>query len=163
MSGYKSARAHRGTGHHHFEEYTREYMYSGYIHAVNCVSPTRYSLADILVLAGGVIPPAPAVPASTRTSARLKRVQEHSSPVNTWARTHRLGECQAAWCADERSCGVSKVWPLASAAPAQARGTLTDEMPPRGGFIRPETLVLAGVGSAGAAVYAGGANQYDFC
>ena len=40
------------------------------------------SLADILVLVGGVIPPAPMVPASTRNSARLKRVQDHSSPVS---------------------------------------------------------------------------------
>ena len=39
-------------------------------------------LAEILVLAGGAIQPAPAVPASTRISAGLKRVQEHSSPVN---------------------------------------------------------------------------------
>ena len=37
-------------------------------------------LAEILVLVGGVI--LPAVPASTRISARLKRVQGHSSPVN---------------------------------------------------------------------------------
>ena len=36
----------------------------------------------ILVLAGGAILPAPAVPASTRITARLKRVQEHSSRVN---------------------------------------------------------------------------------
>ena len=43
---------------------------------------TRFTLVDILVLDGGVIPPAPAVPASTRISARLNRVQEHTSPVN---------------------------------------------------------------------------------
>ena len=43
-------------------------------------SRTHFSLAAILVLAGGVIPPAPAVPFSTRVSDRLKRVQEHSSP-----------------------------------------------------------------------------------
>ena len=38
----------------------------------------------ILVLVGGAITPAPAVPASTRilNFARLKRVQEHSSLVN---------------------------------------------------------------------------------
>ena len=39
-------------------------------------------LPEILVLVGGAMPPAPAVPASTRISARLRRVQEHSSPVN---------------------------------------------------------------------------------
>ena len=33
-------------------------------------------------MVGDAIPPAPAVPASTRISARLKCVQEHSSPVN---------------------------------------------------------------------------------
>ena len=40
---------------------------------------TRFSLAEILVLAGCAILLAPAVPASTRISARLKRVQEHRS------------------------------------------------------------------------------------
>ena len=35
---------------------------------------------EILVLNGGYIPPAPAVPANTRISVRLKCVQEHSSP-----------------------------------------------------------------------------------
>ena len=39
-------------------------------------------LAEILVLVGGAIPPAPAMPDSTRISARLKRIQGHSSPVN---------------------------------------------------------------------------------
>ena len=39
-------------------------------------------LAEILVLAGGAFLSAPAVPASTRISARLKRVQAHSSPVS---------------------------------------------------------------------------------
>ena len=39
-------------------------------------------LAEILVLAGGAILPASAVLASTRTFSSLKRVQEHSSPVN---------------------------------------------------------------------------------
>ena len=43
---------------------------------------THSSLAQILALAVGVILPAPAAPTSTRISARLKRVQEHSSPVN---------------------------------------------------------------------------------
>ena len=42
---------------------------------------TRYSLADILMLAGGAIPPAPALLASTRMSARLKRV---GNPVRLW-------------------------------------------------------------------------------
>ena len=46
------------------------------------VFSTRFSLADILVLDGGTILPAPALPASTRISARLKRVQGHGSPVN---------------------------------------------------------------------------------
>ena len=35
---------------------------------------THLSLAEILVLAGGPRPPAPAVPSSTRMCARLKRV-----------------------------------------------------------------------------------------
>ena len=43
---------------------------------------THLILAEIMVLAGGVVPPAPPVPASTRVYARLKRVREHSSPVN---------------------------------------------------------------------------------
>ena len=42
---------------------------------------THFILAEILVPVGGAIPSAPAVPASTRISAGLKRVQEHSSPV----------------------------------------------------------------------------------
>ena len=33
---------------------------------------THFSLAEILVLVGGAIPPAPAVPASTRISAKLR-------------------------------------------------------------------------------------------
>ena len=45
-------------------------------------SRTNVILAEILVLVGGAILPAPAVPASTRISARLERVQEHTSPVN---------------------------------------------------------------------------------
>ena len=43
---------------------------------------TRFSLAKIIVLVGSAIPPAPAVPASTGISLRLKRVQEHRSRVN---------------------------------------------------------------------------------
>ena len=43
---------------------------------------TRISQGKILVLAGGAILAAPAVPASTGISARLKRVLEHSSPVH---------------------------------------------------------------------------------
>ena len=38
--------------------------------------------------------------------------------------------------------------------------TLPDEMPPRGGFILPETLVLLVYGSAGGAIIAGGAILY---
>ena len=45
-------------------------------------SRTCLSLAEILVLVGGAILPAPAVPASTLITAGLKRVQEHSAPVN---------------------------------------------------------------------------------
>ena len=44
--------------------------------------PTRFSLAEILVLAGTAGAGGMAPPASTRISARLKRDQEHSSPVN---------------------------------------------------------------------------------
>ena len=44
---------------------------------MKCEGPwTRVSLAEILVLVGGAIPTAPAVPASTKISAMLKRVQE---------------------------------------------------------------------------------------
>ena len=43
---------------------------------------TRFILAGILVLVGGAVLPAPAVPASIRISAGLKPVQEHSSAVN---------------------------------------------------------------------------------
>ena len=39
---------------------------------------THFSLAEILVLVGGAILPAPVLPASTRISARLKCVQECS-------------------------------------------------------------------------------------
>ena len=41
-----------------------------------------FKIAEILVLVGDAIPPAPAVPASTGISARLKRVLAHRSPVN---------------------------------------------------------------------------------
>ena len=49
-----------------------------------CSSPARFSLEEILVsvLAGRAILSAPAVPASTRISARLKSVQGHVSAVN---------------------------------------------------------------------------------
>ena len=40
---------------------------------VNCVPPT-FSLAEIQVLVGGAVPPALAVPVSTRVSDRMKRV-----------------------------------------------------------------------------------------
>ena len=46
---------------------------------------TCFSRAEILELIDGSIPPAPAVPASTRVSAKLKYVQEHSLPANTHA------------------------------------------------------------------------------
>ena len=45
-------------------------------------SRSCFILAGILVLVGGAIPPTLALPASTRTVARLKRVQGHSSPVS---------------------------------------------------------------------------------
>ena len=51
-------------------------------------SSTHSSLAEIQVLAGDTILPAPAVPTSTAVtsiSARLKRVQEHNSPMNITA------------------------------------------------------------------------------
>ena len=53
------------------------------------VFPTRFILAEILILVGDVIPLAPAVPASTRISDRMKCDQEHVSRVNVhlvWAR-----------------------------------------------------------------------------
>ena len=52
-----------------------------FILAGELCSPTHFILAEILELTGGAIPPASAVPASTRVSPRMKRVQEHSSPV----------------------------------------------------------------------------------
>ena len=45
------------------------------------MSLNTFSPAEILVLVGGAILPAPAVPASTGMSSRLERVQEHSSRV----------------------------------------------------------------------------------
>ena len=50
---------------------------------VNCV-PEHIVVEGIPVLVGGAIPPVPAVTASTLISARLKHVQEHSSPVNIY-------------------------------------------------------------------------------
>ena len=49
--------------------------------------PEHVSTA-IVVLLGGAILPAPVLPASTRISGRLKRVQEHSARVNVqqWGR-----------------------------------------------------------------------------
>ena len=60
------------------------------VETISCVLCTvylnalRFILAEILVLVGGAISPAPAVPTSTstRTSSRMICVQEHSSPVN---------------------------------------------------------------------------------
>ena len=40
--------------------------------------------AEILVLVGGIILPAPNVPSITRTSTRLKRVLGRASAVNVW-------------------------------------------------------------------------------
>ena len=44
-------------------------------------SASQHVSAEILVLAGSIILPAPAAPASTGISARLKRVPEHTSRV----------------------------------------------------------------------------------
>ena len=49
---------------------------------------TRLILAEILVLDGGAILPAPVVPASTRICARLKHDQEHSSRMNVCCMHH---------------------------------------------------------------------------
>ena len=51
-------------------------------------SRTRFSLAEILVPDGTAGADKMAPPTSTRISARLKRFQEHSSPVNS---LHSLG------------------------------------------------------------------------
>ena len=48
-----------------------------------------HSLAEILVLAGGSILPAP-VPFCTRVSARMKRVLDHVSPVHMQLHTPKL-------------------------------------------------------------------------
>ena len=52
---------------------------------------THFIVAEILILVGCAIPPAPAVLASTRVSGRLKRVQGHSSPVNGVRRGRERG------------------------------------------------------------------------
>ena len=49
---------------------------------VNCI-PEHSIQEDILVPVGGAILPAPAVPASTKISARLECVQGHVSAVNS--------------------------------------------------------------------------------
>ena len=51
------------------------------------VQHRKLSLAEILVLAGGAITPAPAVPARTSILVRLKLVQEQSS----YGREHEWG------------------------------------------------------------------------
>ena len=56
------------------------------IHGLN-VSLTHFILAEILVLVGGAIPPAPAVSASTST--RIYVGPQHSSPVNIGRRGQR--------------------------------------------------------------------------
>ena len=56
---------------------------------------TDFSLAEIVVLAGTAGAGGMTPPTSTRISARMKRVQEHSSPVNmhppAGSRTRFLG------------------------------------------------------------------------
>ena len=47
-----------------------------YMFTCETCARTHFIQAEILVLVGGAIPPAPAAPASTMISARLKRVQE---------------------------------------------------------------------------------------
>ena len=62
------------------------------------------------MLVGGTISPAPAVPASTRISARLEHVQELSSRVNMLPRCKRPGKGYGMmfwWCSkklDEEPC-----------------------------------------------------------
>ena len=50
---------------------------------------TRRSLAEIIVLAGGVIPPAPAVPSITRISDRPKRVLGHGLAMKMYIAFNR--------------------------------------------------------------------------
>ena len=80
------------------------------VHArLNCAGPcTLFSLAEIPVLVGGAILPAPAVPASTSISSRLQRVQEHGSPTRApvcWPAPRTPGEAAAEHgaCADHRA------------------------------------------------------------
>ena len=59
------------------------------VHCVpNIIQPSREYWC--LVLDDVTILPAPAVPASTGISARLKCVGEHGSPVNMYSRTSRM-------------------------------------------------------------------------
>ena len=70
----------------------------------------------MLELVGGAIPPAPKVPASTRNSARLKRVTRE--PIT--CRPHNILGC-ANMCEHVRTCeGEHVVLPVQAAVGAQA-------------------------------------------
>ena len=56
-------------------------------------SPTLLSLAEILVLAGTTGADRMTMPASTRISARLERVHEHSSPVYSDGQDRPMARC----------------------------------------------------------------------
>ena len=58
------------------------YLRSGLKPGACTVFPPHFSLVEIPILAGGANLPVPAVPASTRIYARMKRVRGHSSFVN---------------------------------------------------------------------------------
>ena len=66
---------------------------------MNCI-PNTFSLPEILVLAGTADADGMAPPTSTRISARLKRVQVHSSRVHTIL---RVGDAPVSVAAKSRS------------------------------------------------------------
>ena len=74
--------------------YAYDYMYDYYPAPLTgeLCPRTRFSLAEILVLAGTTGAGRMAPPASTRISARMKHVLGHSSPVNVQVSRLSLGE-----------------------------------------------------------------------
>ena len=82
---------------------------------MNC-DRTRFSLAEILVLVGGTnrtIPPAPAVPSSTRIAARLECVQGHSSRLTIVVVTVTVLVCVGAY-TTARMCTVWRCTSMSS-------------------------------------------------
>ena len=91
-------------------------------------SCTHFSLAEILVPAGTTGAGAIARLTSTMISARLKRVQEHSSPVKMIEYSTNQGPEaeEVGGSSDELHCAARRAAAAtaASAPPSRARGTL---------------------------------------